>query len=71
MGKGKDKPIGIRTRVAKDKVIRLTDSDGNWLADLRWRPRGTMHLQIAPAVKTAIIAETDAVPHGQVVPGDS
>jgi hypothetical protein len=52
----KDNPPGIKVRVAKDGVVQFLDhATGRWLANVRWRPRGVVWVELAQCVKKALV----------------
>jgi hypothetical protein len=54
----KDKAPGIKIRVAKDKHVQLIDRrTGVWLATVRWRPSGTMWLELAKHVRKSVMPD--------------
>jgi hypothetical protein len=49
---------GIKIRTGHDRVIRLTDAKtGQWLANVRWRPQGTIHVELASSVQKCLVIE--------------
>lgn len=54
----KSKTHGIKLRLAKYKHVRLVDrATGRWLANVRWRPRGEVWVELAEEVGKAVVAE--------------
>lgn len=52
------KTPGIKIRVAKDRLVQLVDREtGKWLANVRWRPSGTMYVGLAESVKKTVVHE--------------
>ena len=46
---------GIKIRLAKTGVVQLVDREtGKWLANVRWRPCGTMYVELADTVRKII-----------------
>lgn len=53
------KTPGIKIRTAKETVLRLVDrATGKWLANIRWRPHGAVHVELADGVTKDLVAET-------------
>jgi hypothetical protein len=51
----KTKTPGIKIRTTKDMLVRLVDRvTGRWLANVRWRPCGTMYMELAEGVQKEV-----------------
>ncbi len=58
---GRDETPGIKLRLAKDYMVQLTDRDtGRWLANVRWRPCGTMYVELSTDVRKGILTDNDS-----------
>lgn len=57
------RPLGLKIRTGHDRVVRLIDTEsGRWLASIRWRPCGTLYLDLPQSVRKEITLEGDV--HG-------